>query len=66
MMERVRYVLTFLAVTEINENMVQVVLLNIITYLQKNPNAESLNPIQHVFRFLELINRFNFFLTMPM
>ena len=51
--------------TEINENMVQVVLVNIITNLLKNPNAESLNPIKHVFFFLVLKKCFNFFLTRP-
>ena len=40
-------------VTEINENMVQVVLVNTITNLLKNPDAESLNLIKLVLIFLE-------------
>ena len=53
-------------VTEINENMVQaVVLVNTITNLLKNPDAEFLNLIKLVFIFLVLKKIVNLFLTMP-
>merc|ERR1712037_877402 len=59
-------VITTKIVTQINENMVQaVVLVNTITNLLKNLDAEFLNLIKLVFIFLVLKKIVNLFLTMP-